>query len=66
MHIRVDKCIAVGVKKCSTKSMQFQPTLIIEGNLIPAVKAGDSFHYLGRHFHFIMFNLNYLLSSIQI
>ena len=30
--------------------------LIIEGNLIPAVKTGDSFRYLGRHFDFNMSN----------
>ena len=29
---------------------------MIEGNLIPAVKTGDYFCYLGRHFDFNMFN----------
>ena len=56
MLIRVDKCVTFGIKKSSTKSTQFQPKLIIEGNLIPAVKTGDSFRYLGRHFDFNMSN----------
>ena len=56
MLIRVDKCVKFGLKKSSTKSIQFQPKLIIEGNLIPGVKTGDSFRYLGRHFHFNMSN----------
>ena len=48
--------VAFGIKKYSTNSIQFQPKLIIEGNLIPAVKNGDSFRYLGRHFDFNMSN----------
>ena len=43
-------------KKSSTKSIQFQPKLIIEGNLIPAAKTGDSFRYLGRNFDFNISN----------
>jgi len=30
--------------------------LIIDGILVPAVKSGDSFRYLGRHFDFDMSN----------
>ena len=56
MLIIVDKCVTFGIKKSSTKSIQFQPKLIIEGNLIPSVKTGDSFRYLGRHFDFNMSN----------
>ena len=56
MQIRVDKCVTFGIKKCSTKSSQFQPKLLIDGNLIPTVKTGESFRYLGRHFDFNMSN----------
>ena len=43
-------------KKYSTKSILFQPKIIIESNLIPAVKTGDSFCYPGCHFDFNMSN----------
>ena len=56
MHIRVDKCITFGIRKHSTRSIQFQPKLLIDGDLVPAVKKGDSFRYLGRYFDFHMSN----------
>ena len=56
MIIRVDKCITFGIKKSSTKSVQFQPSLLINSNLVPQVKVGDSFRYLGRYFDFAMSN----------
>ena len=56
MHIRVDKCVTFGIKKQSTRSIQFQPKLIIDCDLIPAVKTRDSFRYLGRYFDFNMSN----------
>ena len=59
MRIRVDKCVAFGIKTYSTKSIQFHHKLIIEGNLISAVKTGNSLRYLGRHFDFKMSNNNY-------
>ena len=37
-------------------SIQFQPKLIIVGDLAPAVKTGDSFRYLGHYFDFNMSN----------
>ena len=46
-------------KKHSTRSIQFQPKLVIDGDLIPAVKTGDSFRYLGRYFDFNMPNATY-------
>ena len=54
--IRVDKCVTFGGKKSSTRSIQFQLKLIIDGNLVPAVKNGDSFHFLGCCFDFDMSN----------
>ena len=56
MHIRVDKCATFGIKKQSTRSIQFQPKVILDCDLIPAVKTGDSFRYLGRYFDFNMSN----------
>ena len=54
--VRVDKCVTFGVKKHSTRSLQFQPKLFICNEIVPAVKNGDSFKYLGRFFDFEMSN----------
>ena len=54
--IRVDKCVSFGVKKYSTRSIQFQPKLLIDKQLVPPVKNGESFKYLGRYFDFDMTN----------
>ena len=54
MKIRVDKCVAFGLKKLSTRSMQFQPKLFINKEIVPSVKSGESFRYLGRYFNFEM------------
>ena len=43
-------------KKQSTRSIQFQPKLLLDCDLIPAVKTGDSFRYFGRYFDFNMSN----------
>ena len=56
MIIRVHKYITFGIKKSSTKSVQFQPSFLINSNLIPRVKADDPFRYLGRYFDFAMSN----------
>ena len=68
MHIRVDKCVTFGMKKFSTRSLQFQPKLFINSEVVPPVKNGESFKYLGRFFNFIMDNKGHkdlLLSSVQ-
>ena len=52
IHIRVDKCITFGIRKHSRRSTRCQPKLLIDGDLAPAVKTGDSFRYLGRYFDF--------------
>ena len=54
MKIRVDKCVAFGLKMFSTRSMQFQPKLFIKKEIVPSVKSGESFRYLGRYFNFEM------------
>ncbi|CAB4013493.1 Hypothetical predicted protein, partial [Paramuricea clavata] len=59
MIIRVDKCSTFGIKKAITKSVQYLPKLIISNNLIPTVKIGEAFQYLGRYFDFNMSNDNY-------
>ena len=52
--VRVDKCVTFGVKKHSTRSLQIQPKLFICNEIVPAVKNGDSFKYLGCFFDFEM------------
>ena len=56
MIIRVEKCTNFGIKKFSTISLQFQPNLLINSKVIPLVKQGESFKYLGRYFNFDMDN----------
>ena len=76
MSIQEGKCITIGVKKATTKSIQFQPKLFINNQLIPCVDNGYSFNYLGRYFDFGMTNsmhkskltaeLNTILSQVDI
>ena len=54
--IRVNKCATFGVKEYLTRSIQFQSKLLIDRKLIPPVKHGESFKYLGRYFDFDMTN----------
>ena len=54
MIICVDKCSTFGMKKASTKSIQYLPRLLINNQLIPATKIGECFQYLGRYFDFKM------------
>ena len=54
MIIRVDKCSTFGIKKEATKSTQYLPKLFIRNELVPRVKIGESFCYLGRYFDFHM------------
>ena len=56
MIIRVDKCSTFGIKKAISKSVQCLPKLLINNRLIPTVKIGESFEYLGRYFDFNMSN----------
>ena len=55
MIIRVDKCSSFGIKKhSSTKSIQYQPKLFVNNQLVPRIEIGKSFCYLGRYFDFNM------------
>ena len=54
MRIRFDKCVAFGLKKFSTRSMQLQPKLFISKEIVPSVKSGEAFRHLGRYFNFEM------------
>ena len=56
MIIRVDKCVTFGFTKFSFRSLQFQPKLFINNELLPVVNNGESFKYLGRYFNFEMDN----------
>ena len=67
MFFRVDKCIIFGIKRFST-SLQFLPKLFINSKIVPPVKNGESFKYLGRFFNFDMDNKDHkeiLKSSLQ-
>ena len=56
MIIRVDKCVTFGIKKFSSRYLQYKPKLFINNEIVPAVKSGDSFKYLGHYFTFEMDN----------
>ena len=59
MIIRVDKCSTFGIKKATTKSIQFLAKLLISNQLIPKINIGESFQYLGRYCDFEMSNNNH-------
>jgi hypothetical protein len=54
MIIRVDKCSTFGIRKESTKSVQYLPKLFLNNSLVPRIEIGKSFSYLGRYFDFKM------------
>ena len=54
------------MKKNATKSMQYLPKLLINNHIIPTVKAGKSFKYLGRYFDFHMSNQEQELELISL
>ena len=64
--ITVDKCVTFGMRKQSLKSIQFQPKLFMNSELVPPVKADDSFRYLGRHFDFSMSNAMHKSELLEI
>ena len=67
MVIRVDKCTTFGIKKFSSRSLQFQPKLLLNSEVVPPVNNGESFKYLGRFFNFDMDNKDHkdiLLSNL--
>ena len=48
-----------GIKKHSSKSIQYQPKLFINHLLVPRIEIGESFRYLGRYFNFNMSDENH-------
>ena len=56
MVISVDKCAAFGIKKFSSRSLQYEPKLFINSELVHTVKSGESFKCLGRYLYFEMNN----------
>ena len=54
MIIRVDKCSTFGIRKESTKSVQYLPKLFLNNSLVPRIEIGKSFSYLSRYFDFKM------------
>ena len=52
----MDKCVTFGIKKFSSRSLQFQPKLLINSEVVTPVKNDESFKYLGRFFNFDMDN----------
>ena len=45
-----------GMKKFSSRSLQYESKLLINNKIVPTVKSGDSIKYLGRYFNFEMDN----------
>ena len=64
LTIRVDKCHTFGIKKTTTKSIQYEPKLIVNNERIPPVEISESFVYLGKEFSFSMSN-DEMKNSIQ-
>ena len=53
---RIDKCHTFGMKKSSSKSMQYEPYLRLSNQRVPPVTIGEGFVYLGKQFNFQMNN----------
>ena len=56
MLIRMDKRVPFGIEKFHSRSLQNEPKLFINNEIVPTVKSGDPFKYLGRYFNFDMDN----------
>ena len=50
--VRADKCHVFGIQKTSTKSIQFDPYLVVSNHQIAPIKTEESFIYLGKTFNF--------------
>ena len=69
MDIRVDKCTTFGIKKFSSRSLQVQPKLLINSEVVPPINNGEQFKYVssGRFFNLDMDNKDHndiLLSTL--
>ena len=56
MHLRIDKCVAFGMRKQEGVYKQYLPNLTIDNSPIPALELGSSFRYLGKLFNYEMNN----------
>ena len=54
MKIKASKWHSFGICKIGTTSTQYKPKLYLDNALVPPVRLGDCFAYLGRHFYFKM------------
>ena len=54
MIIRVDKSSTFGIRKQSSRSVQYNSKLFVNHLLVPRIEIGESFRYLGRYFDFNM------------
>ena len=61
--VRIDKFSNFGIKKFSTKSLQFTPNLLMNNQSIPAVKIVEPFRCLGRYFDYEMTNKQHQLDA---
>ena len=52
--IRIDKCHTFGIKKISSKSVQYKPMITVNRERIPPLKDEESLIYLGKQFNFGM------------
>ena len=69
MVIRVDKCTTLGMKKFSSRSLQFQLKLIVNSEVVLSVNKDESFKYLERFLKFDMDNKDHkdtLLSTLLV
>ena len=53
----INKCITFGIKKLATRSLQSKHSPLISQTLVPAVKQGEYFKYLGGYYDFALFTL---------
>ena len=54
LSIRVEKCHTFGIKKYTSKVVQYEPVITLLGKRIPPIQSGESFTYLGKQFNFEM------------
>ena len=54
LSIRVEKCHTFGMKKYTSKVVQYEPVITLLGKRIPPIQSGESFTYLGKQFNFEM------------
>ena len=48
MIIRVDKCCTFGIRKIERSSIIYLPKLVLNNEIIPAIKDNENFIFLGR------------------